>query len=161
MKVSLFVSVVLVLFFIFIPSLSLAADPPSIFSGINIWQNAYCGSTSSPITSTEGPKGPCGFCDAIIIASNVMRYMFELVFYILFPVFFAWGGIQFMISQGNPSKIKQARQILISTVIGFVIAAAAWLIIGLLFHLMTNLSSTSSPDPNSVNSINPWNKIEC
>ena len=158
MKASL-LSLAIILFLLFIPSLSLAANQPSIFSGINIWTGAYCGGTQ--IAASEGPQGPCDLCDAIIVASNVMRYMFELVFYILFPVFFAWGGIQFMISQGNPSKIKQARQILISTVIGFVIAAAAWLIIGLLFHLMTNLSSTSTLNPNNVNSSNPWNKIEC
>jgi len=158
MKAPHILSVLLVLFLLFAPLLSSAESSPTIFSGINIWTGAYCG--SGKIASNEGPQGPCDLCDAIIVASNIMRYMFELIFYILFPLFFAWGGIQFMVSQGNPGKLKHARQILISTVVGLVIAAAAWLIVGLLFHLMTNLSSTTTPDPNN-NSSNPWKKIEC
>ncbi len=161
MKASLFLPIILILFLFLTPLISFGARTNlSIFDGINIWQNASCG--GSTITATEGPKGPCGFCDAIVVAANVMDYMFDLVFYILFPVFFAWGGIQFMLSAGNPGKVKQAKQILVSTVIGFIIAAAAWLIMGLFFHLLSSVSSGLNPTPENVTpSINPWNKIDC
>lgn len=166
MKAFFVFPLLVVISLLFIPHASFAANPPSIFSGINIWVGAYCG--EAQIAMGEGPKGPCGFCDAIKIASNIMRYMFELVFYILFPVFFAWGGIQYMLSTGNPSKVKQAKQILVSTVVGFVIAAAAWLIMGLFFYFLSNLSQSTNPNPNNVTPIvspwggaNPWNKIEC
>jgi len=158
---------------LFIPSFSSAADI-SIFRGINIWQNAYC--DSRVVTSTDpndpkleiatsvkhvaqigedqGPPGPCDFCDAVIIASNVMKYAFQLIFFVLFPIFFAWGGIQFMMSAGNPGKLKSARQILISTAVGLAIAAAAWLIVGLLFNVLAGFSGNTL-------SITPWQSITC
>jgi|GEM_PF-2342058 len=166
MKTSFVFLLLLVISLVLTPHISVAANPPSIFNGINIWVGATCG--GDVITASEGPKGPCGFCDAIKIASNIMRYMFELVFYILFPIFFAWGGIQFMLSAGNPSKVKESRQILISTVIGFVIAAAAWLIMGLFFHLLSSVTNNSDLTTNNITAAsnpwsknNPWNKIEC
>jgi hypothetical protein len=137
-----------------VPLLSFAqTDTPSIFSGINIWAGAYCGS-SSTIALDQGPQGPCDFCDAIIIASNIMRYAFDLIFFVLFPIFFAWGGIQYMTSAGNPGKIKSAKQILISTIVGLVIAASAWLVIGLIFNVLGGFSGNTF-------SISPWKTINC
>ena len=152
MKISF--SIIIALFLLIVPAFSFAqSNTPTIFSGINIWAGAYCGS-STTIALNEGPQGPCDFCDAIIIASNVMRYAFELVFFVLFPVFFAWGGIQYMTSAGNPSKLKSAKQILISTVVGLVIAASAWLVIGLIFNLLGGFSGNTF-------SISPWKTINC
>lgn len=161
------------IFFLFLVPTASFAEEPSIFKGINIWQNAYCDSrvvtstdpnTKLEITTTtkhiaqigkdQGPPGPCDFCDAIIIASNIMRYAFQLIFFVLFPVFFAWGGIQFMMSAGNPGKLKSARQILISTAVGLAIAAAAWLIVGLMFSVLAGFSG------NAID-LTPWKSITC
>lgn len=166
-KLLLIISII----FLIIPALSFAADDkPSIFNGINVWVGAYCdikpsdtaektaekGSTTTvrkKIGQTEGPSGPCDLCDGIIVAKNVMTYAFQIVFYILFPLFFAWGGIKLMLAQGNPGKVKEARQILTSTIIGLAIAAAAWLIVGILFSLLGGLAGSSG--------IKPWETITC
>lgn len=136
-----------VVLFCVTPLITQAAMGDLLTKGINIWHGAKCGGSVIPMDA--GPQGPCDLCDAIVIASNILGYMFDLVLFVLTPVFIAYGAFTLMVSQGNPTSISKGKKILSSTVIGLVITLIAWLIINTLFHIVTG------------SSMNPWSNIGC
>ncbi len=70
---------------------SAMAQTPHQF--MNIWEGAKCGA-SAPIT-TGGPTGPCGFCDAIVVGSNIIYNLF-VVAVIVSVLMIVAGGVVFM-----------------------------------------------------------------
>ena len=73
---------------------------------------------------------PCrNLCDLIAQFVHVVYFMIALVIWIATPAMFAWGGIKFMTSRGNPEGIGEARKMLRGTAIGLVIILVAYIFV--------------------------------
>jgi hypothetical protein len=69
------------------------------------------------------------FCDLVATFINVIYWGIGLVLWVLAPIFFAVGGVIYLIAGANAESISRARKTLIGTVIGVLIVVSAWLII--------------------------------
>jgi hypothetical protein len=117
-------------------------------AGKGIWKNTQC----AEFSSEGGPTIPCDFCDAIIVAKNIMDYIIKYVI-VIGGIMIVVGGVFLMISMGpSGSKdlygkgIKSIRR----AVIGVVIALFSYLIVSQFLHILTG----------DINKL-PWTSISC
>ncbi|GMU25119.1 hypothetical protein KJZ71_04275 [Patescibacteria group bacterium] len=62
------------------------------------------------------------------------------IFGALFLVLILWGGLQYMFAQGEPDRIKKAKQTIINAVLGMIIVAASYAIAN---FVLTTISSAT------------------
>ncbi len=74
-------------------------------------------------------QNACGFWDLLVLANNVIKFTLEYIAIPLAICLFTYAGWLFMTSGENPSNRSKAKTILIDTVVGFIIALAAYLIV--------------------------------
>lgn len=118
------------------------ASPLASAQTINIWQGTGRGGQTCNVI------GPCNFCDAMIVISNIVRIL--LLFSIPIAVLMiVAGAILLAVAGGSPDKVKKGKDIITSAVIGVVIALLAWVVVNTLIHVLTGR-------PNF-----PWNQINC
>lgn len=80
-----------------------------------------------PVDST-GHTQITSLMDLIIIVGNVIQMLMALGV-VLAVIFITWGGIQYVISQGDPGKTKQARGTITNAAVGVVLMSGAYLIV--------------------------------
>ena len=86
----------------------------------------------------EGPLKSDFSTPASVVNVIMTRLLIPLIAVILFLVFIS-GGYDFLLSAGNPEKVKTARAKLTAAVIGFIILVSAYFItklIGQIFGLV-------------------------
>lgn len=124
---------------LFVPAVSLAADPivPS------------CNTTIGDIPNPNGQgthKGftdPCGWNHLVKLGKNLLDFMI----YIAVPIAaicFAWAGWLYLSARGNPGQISKAHGIFLNVTIGLVIVLVAWLVVD---QIMKALVETGSYIP--------------
>jgi len=96
-----------------VPALSYGADPL-----------IQCG-----IADASGKiANPCGFDDFIGTINRIINWIISIAT-IIFAISFIYGGFLYTTSAGDTGQQQKARDILWSTLKGFVIILIAWLII--------------------------------
>ncbi len=70
-----------------------------------------------------------GWGAVITIANNIIQFTLTIALVFLLPIMITYAGFLMVVNQGNPGKITQAKNIILNTVLGIVIAMAAWLIV--------------------------------
>jgi hypothetical protein len=82
-------------------------------------------------------------------ASNAMRAYITPVINSIIAIasiavvfFLVWGGIQYMVSSGNPEKLEHAKKILKNALIGLVLIVAAGTLTAILSHAYSSSSGT-------------------
>lgn len=63
-----------------------------------------------------------------VILANVIQIIITLSG-VLAVIIITWSGIQYIISQGDPGKVKDAKNSIVYAVVGLVLASTAFLII--------------------------------
>lgn len=77
----------------------------------------------------------CDFNSLLTLVNNVVNFILILSFPVL-AVVIAWVGFLFLSSGGDSGRRSKAKQVLMKTIIGFIVLLAAWLIIkGILLGL--------------------------
>lgn len=99
--------------------------------------------TGTDIVLPDGPdslvpcKGlDCDFNSVMQLANNIINFLLKTIALPLFGLIFAYVGWLYMSSAANPSQRSNAKKILINSVVGFVIAMAAFLIIKLVLSTL-------------------------
>ena len=71
----------------------------------------------------------CTYVDFVVLANNVIDFVFTVLILPLVAIGVLAAGITILLSGGSESQIKKGRDMLWNLLIGFLIAATAWLII--------------------------------
>ncbi len=108
---------------------------------IDIWKGTSNGGCN---TSATG----CSLCDGVKVVVNVINIMTEVAV-ILTVGMTVYGAIMLMISGGSEERVRKAKGIITSAVIGLVIVLVGWLVINTVLHLITG----------NINF--PWADIQC
>jgi hypothetical protein len=124
------------------------------FSGI-----AVCMQMPVFVYAQEGGLVPCGregqgdcqTCHVVQLVSGVNAWLVGILA-IVATIMFVIAGFRLVTSNGNPSVLQDAKDMIINVTIGFVIVLAAWLLLDL---LMKSLLSDSDQG------LGPWNEIAC
>lgn len=132
-------------------SLSIALLVPIVISlapnfaqaqALDIWQG-----TSGGGCNISGSK-PCNFCDVIIVASNIIKYLWYVSTSIA-TAMIVYGALRLTIAGGSEEAVQKGKSIMMNAVLGLIVALAAWAIINTILHLLAgNLNF-------------PWNQIRC
>jgi hypothetical protein len=107
----------------------------------NIWEGTSGGGCNKAAMG-------CTFCDALIVAKNIIKFLSETAFAIA-VVMIVYGAIVLMTAGGSEERVTKGKGIITNAVIGLVIALAAWLIINELLQIL------------SGNPTYPWSDITC
>ncbi len=106
--------------------------------------------------------GKCGFCDWIDLFMTLQKVILSL-FGGLAVVLMVWAGLSLIIAAGNEEKIKEAKKLMTSTIIGIVMVLAGYflvsIIIGVLLRPAADDSSTKGL-PVTLFGVN-WSNAYC
>lgn len=67
----------------------------------------------------------------VILGINIANYLFTIIG-ALALLMFIYGGVLFVISQGNPEKVKKGADAMLAAVIGLIVVFSAYLLVGFL-----------------------------
>ncbi|MBI2278745.1 MAG: hypothetical protein HYU81_01630 [Candidatus Brennerbacteria bacterium] len=112
------------------------------YAGEGIWKDAKCAADSA------GPTNPCDFCDALVVARNIVGTLLEFAF-LAAAVMIAVGAFMMMFAAGSEDRFKLGKQTIQNAVIGLAVALGSWLIVNTILQFLSG-----RPDL-------PWNKIAC
>lgn len=84
----------------------------------------------------KNPIGANSISELIVIVTRVIRYV-AIPFIVLFIM---WAGAQFVLAQGNASKIEGAKKMLLWTLVGTMVVLSSELIANLLNNTLKNLA---------------------
>ncbi len=77
-------------------------------------------------------QNPCTFCDLIQLANNLINFAFTFIVLPLFAVGMMAAGVTILTARGSINQVLKGRQMLVALVVGFFIAASAWVIVKLI-----------------------------
>lgn len=126
---------------------------------INIWQGAYncqqynrdgtCGKLYTGSDTCNTTAGGCSLCNGLQVAINVINEI-ETLAVVITVGMIIYGAVRLMLSGGSEQMVKEARGIITSAVIGFIIVLCGWVIINTFIHIIS---------PSGINF--PWASIKC
>ena len=74
-------------------------------------------------------NGPCGYTDLITMANNIISFLVLDISVPIATIAFVYAGFLYITSGGNEGQISKAHEIFKKVLIGFIIAASAWLLV--------------------------------
>jgi len=123
--------------------------PPELRGGL-----VPCGRSCDDPCTEICECAPCTLCHLFVLFKRIVDF---LTLYILFPLavlMIVVGGVMFLIAAGDPEKIRTAKKILTSVVIGLVIIFLAWLIVDTIIVFIVSPKPEFAPLRN-------WSTINC
>jgi hypothetical protein len=82
-------------------------------------------------------SGPdCNFCHIFVLIDNVIKFVLINIVPPIAILMLIIGGLLFYFSVGDPTKTKQATEIIKATIIGMLIIYFAWSIIVAIFQII-------------------------
>lgn len=116
----------------------------SIYLGIIVlfWPSAMYGAGGAPTPSGDAASGnitrlenPIGATNVNVIIGRVIKGALGIVGALALFMFF-WGGQTWLISAGNPEKVKAGTQTMIWAAVGVVIVFASYMILNGVFKTL-------------------------
>ena len=106
-------------------------------------------SVAQPVFARDSIIVDCGWNESAKYYNNVNcllyqaivigEYLFQFIGAIAF-IMFVYGGFKMILSFGNPDKVKQGQQILVSAVLGMIVAFGAYILVNFIMDAL-NVSS--------------------
>jgi hypothetical protein len=79
---------------------------------------------------------------------NIWNGLFHIV-YLLFGIIavalLIWAGIQYITSNGNPERVKKARQSIVNIVLGIILLGSSYAIIAFILGIIGSAASVVAP----------------
>lgn len=97
-------------------------------------------STPTPVPVVQVPLNPPAGSIGNISIQSLPQFIISLLFVlgIIFAVsYLIYGGIRWILSKGDKTKVEEARSHIVSAIVGVVIVAAAFFFINIAFTFLT------------------------
>jgi hypothetical protein len=92
-----------------------------------------------PLVPCGGKDQPmCHFSDLLLLADKIINFLLLDLLVPIAILAFIYGGFLMITAQGDPGQLKQGKDIFFNTVIGFVIAFGAWIIVHLILTTLVD-----------------------
>ncbi|MBP9828204.1 hypothetical protein KBC55_03550 [Patescibacteria group bacterium] len=141
-----FIPIVLGLFFSFVPvQVQAQGEVESEFQDIlsqGIVFAGICDSATAPCACRD--VGQCQLDDILQLFVNVSILILGISGSIVL-LMFVWGGLQWILSQGNPSMIESGKNTMINAAIGLAIIFGSYAMINILISVATGQGPAASP----------------
>jgi len=86
----------------------------------------------SLVPACTGTGGQCQWDDLLTLVNNVITFALKYMVVPIAAIMFAYAGFLMVTSAGSTESRSKAKSIAFSTVLGLVLALAAWLIVKLI-----------------------------
>ena len=83
-----------------------------------------------------GPGNPCNLCHLFELFSNIVTFMLVTVVPPVATLFLVYGGVLFYTAMGDGDKIKKARNVLTSVLIGIIIVYGAHFLVSMILNAL-------------------------
>ncbi|MDO8407702.1 MAG: pilin [bacterium] len=90
-----------------------------------------------PIVPKDAQTCAAGFGALAQVVNNIIAFAITIGIVFVAPLSIAYAGFLYVVNPVNPSGIAQAKKILLNTIVGIVIALAAWLIVDTVLTVLT------------------------
>lgn len=143
-----FIPIVLSLFFSFVPVSVQAQASAQVESGYQsilsqgIIFGGICPSATAPCPCRD--QGQCQLDDILQLFVNVSIVILAISGSVVL-LMFVWGGLQWILSQGNTGMIESGKNTMINATIGLVIIFGSYAIINILISVATGQGPAASP----------------
>lgn len=97
------------------------------------------------ITCGNNGAPPCDYDDFVGTINNIINWVITSAG-VIFTISAIWGGFLYMTSGLKPGNKEKAKNILWSTIIGFIIVLCSWLIVYTLLGFLVDKDTTSGGD---------------
>ncbi len=99
-----------------------------------------------PIIPQTGEIATCpgNWSLLLTVVNNIMSFLLTMAIVFLAPIMIAVAGFQYVTSAGNPGGISKAHTMLTGTVVGIVVALAAWIMVDAIMAVLYNPSTVGS-----------------
>lgn len=101
-----------------------------------------------PIIPQPGTSGvpfsdvcPASWGMLITVVNNIIELLLTLAIVFVAPLMVAYAGFLMVVNQGNASKLSEAKGVLTNTIVGIVIALAAWMIVDAIMAVLYSPSN--------------------
>lgn len=84
----------------------------------------------------------CTACDLFKLADNVIKFLIA-VGILLATIGVVWAGFLMLTAGGDPGKVEKGKSVLVSVLIGIIIALASYLIVDTIIRSLTNYTLSS------------------
>lgn len=101
------------------------------FLGGIVPQECRSGGTNDPLNTVKN----CDMCALGQLVQNLINFLIGLTIPIA-ALLFAWAGILYFSSRGNPGQIERAHKVFKSVVIGFILVIAAWTLVNTVMNML-------------------------
>ncbi len=81
---------------------------------------------------------PAGWGMLITVFNNIISLLLTLAIVFVAPIMIAWAGFLFVVNPVNPEGKKQAKSILIHTIVGIIIALMGYVIVDFILAVLIN-----------------------
>jgi hypothetical protein len=82
------------------------------------------------------PAPQCGLADLMTVVVNVVNFLFAFAGFVALG-YLLWGGIQMLISGGNPERIKNGKTTITNALVGLVLVYGAYLVLNIAINAFT------------------------
>ena len=106
------------------------------------------------IIPTDINQCAAGFGEVMVVINNIIEFALTVAMLIIAPIMIAYSGFLLVFNSVNPSGKERARQILWNTIVGLVIAFAAWLIVD---ALMAAIYDANAPVNGGI--LGEWSQL--
>ena len=103
-----------------------------------------------PIIPSGSNVCPAGFGLLITVINNIISFALTLAIVFWLPLRIAYAGFLYVINPGDTGNVSKAHGILISTIVGIVVALAAWMIVDALMAVLYNPTAVGGTWSNLV-----------
>ncbi len=79
---------------------------------------------------------PCTLCHLFELFSNIVTFLLVTVVPPVATLFLVWGGVLFYTAMGDSNKIKKAKGLLVSVIIGIVIVYGAHIFVSMILSAL-------------------------
>lgn len=98
-------------------------------------------------------SGDCGINDFLVLAFNIVKFMWGLAGSLAL-LMFVIGGLTLLMAGGDPSRVKSGMTTLQNAVIGILLVLGSWVIINTILVIATGQDFTAT----AIILGSPWNQ---
>jgi hypothetical protein len=107
---------------------------PAAYAQLTPSTSDLCGGSNCPVADPGNVGGGRdGIVSLIIQAAQFLTFIFAAVA----VLFLVWGGVQFVISNGDDKKVESGKKTILYAVIGLIVSIVAFSIVGIISRLLT------------------------
>jgi len=97
-----------------------------------------------PIIPETANRCAAGWGAVIEVINNIIRFLISLIVVFIAPLMLAYAGFMYVVNPVNPSNIQKAKDMMLNTVYGLIVALVGWMVVDAVMVVLYNPNINAS-----------------